>query len=152
MSALFDPRYGELLSAMIGLARATDGRQTRPETVTILLNGVRGTLGCEDALLAALIRGCRREKLLLAPGCASCAAPCGRTADYDLTLLRQQDEAVRTAKQEILQALQDYAMSYPAAPDAPAVFTAVFALGECWAPEELRQCARNLRKRKGDYQ
>ena len=77
-----------LLGALIGLVRAIDGNDelATDDTARLIrdtLASIRdGQIGGREA--GYLMDCIAREKQRFAPGCAICAMPCGRTADYDL--------------------------------------------------------------------
>lgn len=84
-----------LLSALIGLARATEGNEelVTEETGQLLFQGLSMVLTEEENTtdsneqshrLAELLADIREEKKRLVPNCFDCASPCGRTADYDM--------------------------------------------------------------------
>ena len=118
----------DLLSAAVGLARALD---TAPDA-----EGMR-------VLCAALHDGgadaperLRAEKWHISPDCRTCAAPCGRKADYD------EVQAKRAAWETLLRYVRSRT---PAQCDAEAVLRLVFYLGESWVePEDLTRCLRVL--------
>lgn len=88
----------QLLSALIGLARATEGNEelVTEETAKLLFQGLSMVMQGEPEQAAAkdanasahcmteLFTKLREEKKRLVPNCFDCAAPCGRTADYDM--------------------------------------------------------------------
>lgn len=88
----------KLLSALIGLARATEGNEelVTEKTGQLLFRGLSEVLTEEsektagtDAKeqshrLAELLADIREEKKRFVPNCFDCASPCGRTADYDM--------------------------------------------------------------------
>lgn len=84
-----------LLSALIGLARATEGNEelVTEETGQLLFQGLSMVLTEEENTtdsneqshrLTELLADIREEKKRLVPNCFDCASPCGRTADYDM--------------------------------------------------------------------
>ncbi len=88
----------QLLSALIGLARATEGNEelVTEETGRLLFQGLSLVLaeneenavakapGAEAHRMSELLANIREEKKRLVPNCFDCASPCGRTADYDM--------------------------------------------------------------------
>ena len=129
----------DLLSAAVGLARALD---TAPDA-----EGMR-------VLCAALHDGgadaperLRAEKWRISPDCRTCAAPCGRRADYDEAQAAGDTPEQRAAKAGAWQALLCYAQSRPPEQcDAQAVLRLVFYLGENWAePDDLARCLAALK-------
>ena len=88
-----------LLGAVIGLCRAAESNMHRvnQNTDDILIKALCA-LGSEDEKEVELIT-CRvkEEKQRLAPGCAGCGSPCGRTEDGSLRDVKAGEEtAVRT--------------------------------------------------------
>ncbi|MCF0151610.1 MAG: hypothetical protein HUJ80_09410 [Firmicutes bacterium] len=112
-----------LLGALIGLARASEGQPSLPSSVADAC--IRGLTACgnienvSELQLKSLISQVRGQKHLLAPDCSTCAAPCGRTADYDMKQLAGLSEPVRAAKTALLQAVMKAAQSK--APSSPAL-------------------------------
>ena len=80
----------DLTGALISLARAANGAAPTPATDQAMIEGLFTTLtnvNFDEASIQRQIERVRREKEALAPGCSLCAAPCGRTAEYDLSQL-----------------------------------------------------------------
>lgn len=137
----------KLMGALIGLARATEGNDhmITPSTGAVLLEALAGVHLDEAALLDFLDR-VGREKQKLVPECSRCACPCGRTNDYDLALLREAPEQVRTLKWLILLGLRGIAACAWEAEKLGRreeeihkfLYLGLFALGmEDWGPEQL---------------
>ncbi len=109
-----------LTGALIGLARAIgDPALASAETWTIMTEGLMATApdACiSAAALETMIQSIRAEKARLAPGCSSCTAPCGRTADYDMQALWSAEEEVRALKLRILADLREIAAHIAHAP------------------------------------
>ena len=149
-----------LTGALIGLARAIDDPAlASAETWTIMTEGLVATApdACLDdtatapdvciseAALETLIQNVRTEKARLAPGCSSCTAPCGRTADYDMQALWTTEKEVRVLKLCILADLREIAAHIAHAPaqqdeDAevyPLLCEALFKIGYDESTEAL---------------
>ena len=96
----------ELTGALVGLSRATDGgMQATPEVWHLMIEGLFTTVtnvNFNENTIRELIGRVHAEKARLAPDCAGCAAPCGRTSDYDMNLLWSADEDIRSLKSLIL--------------------------------------------------
>ena len=75
-----------------------------------------------DALLGVLIGLAR----------ATCAMPCGNTADYDLTRLWNAPAALRTLKLRLLDALLTLAEQRPDADAQYVIYQGLFTLAEDW--------------------
>jgi hydroxylamine reductase len=82
--------WNELLGAVIGLARASEGNEAdlTEETHAALLAGLSATPGDGEAALSSCIDRIHAEKKRLIPNCYACAMPCGRTSDYQMEDLR----------------------------------------------------------------
>lgn len=91
----------ELTGALIGLARASDGHPPTAATHRALVDGLLLSDPLSDAGEEAIrgqIEAVRREKAALIPGCAACASPCGRNADFDLSRLSLESQEVQDLK------------------------------------------------------
>ena len=139
----------ELTGALIGLARATDGgMQAAPEAWRLMIEGLFTTVtnvNFNEKTIRELIGRVHAEKAQLVPDCSSCAAPCGRTSDYDMNLLWSADEDIRSLKSLVLfgvrgmAAYAHHAMVLGYTDDEVNRFfaKALFAIGEDWGMEEL---------------
>ena len=157
----------ELTGALIGLARAIDDPAVASAaTWTIMTEGLMATapdacLGdtatapgtcLSDAALETLIQNVRTEKARLAPGCSSCTAPCGRTADYDMQALWTAEEEVRALKLRILADLREIAAHIAHAPAQqdeendvyPLLCEALFKVGYDESTEALMTTVRKV--------
>ena len=85
-----DQLWNELLGAVIGLARASEGNEAdlTEETHAALLAGLSATPEDGAVALSACIDRIHAEKQRIIPNCYACAMPCGRTADYNIEALR----------------------------------------------------------------
>lgn len=152
----------ELTGALIGLARAIDDPAVASaETWTIMTEGVLATApdAClSDATLETLIQSVRAEKARLAPGCSSCTAPCGRTADYDMQALWTAEEEVRALKIRILADLREIAAHIAHAPAQqdeetdvyPLLYEALFKIGYDESVDALLPTVRKVEETKRD--
>ena len=149
----------ELTGALIGLARATDNKaETSVDTWRIMIKGLMMTDANADInenTLREQIGRVHAEKLRLAPDCAVCTSPCGRTADYDMGQLCCAPEDIRALKSDILSGARDVAAHAhctmtPDGVDREAgrfFALALFAVGEDWDADELRSVAAELREK-----
>lgn len=82
--------WNELLGAIIGLARASEGNEAEltEETHAALLAGLSAAPEDGEEAIAACIRRIHAEKQRIIPNCYACAMPCGRTSDYHMEDLR----------------------------------------------------------------
>ncbi len=132
-----------LLGALIGLARAADGRADAQEAAfAAIADGLRAIAQHDAAALAPLTERARNEKFALAPDCAVCAAPCGRTAEFDAAAWQTEPEPQRALHRAIFS--RALALARSAAPDTRLLARAVFALGEDWDPQWLRPVLEEL--------
>ncbi len=96
----------DLTSALIGLARATDSNPLVNEnTWRLIIEGLFTTVtnvNFNDKTISDLINEVHEEKARLVPDCSSCASKCGRSDDYDMQLLWNSDEDIRSLKSLIL--------------------------------------------------
>lgn len=140
----------KLTGALIGLARATEGNEDLVSSTTdeIVLKGLLAAVanaGSDSETIAALIEQVREEKRKLVPNCFFCAAPCGRTNDYDMQELWTADEDVRSMKSLILfgiggMAVYAYRASGLVCADKDVnrfFYKALFAIGMDWGKDEL---------------
>ena len=83
----------QLAGALVGLARASEGKTyaLTEATFRLICQALAATVSERTGLraLQGLTEEVHLEKQRLAPDCAVCASPCGRTADCDITALRQ---------------------------------------------------------------
>ena len=140
----------KLTGALIGLARATEGNDDLISSSTdkAVLEGLSAAVtdaGFDDERITALIAQVQEEKRKLVPNCFFCAAPCGRTNDYDMQELRTANEDIRSLKSLILFAIRGMAayVCHAAAlgftdKDVNKFFyKALFAIGTDWGVNEL---------------
>ena len=139
----------ELTGALVGLSRATDGgMQATPEMWRLMIEGLFTTVtnvNFNEKTIRELTGRVHAEKAQLVPDCSSCAAPCGRTSDYDMNLLWSADEDIRSLKSLVLfgvrgmAAYAHHAMVLGYTDDEVNRFfaKALFAIGEDWGMEEL---------------
>ena len=139
----------ELTGALIGLARATDNAPgVNEDTWQLLIEGLFTTVtnvNFHDETIRAMISRVHAEKSRLVPGCAACAAACGRTSDYDMAQLWDAQEDIRSLKSLVLfgvrgmAAYAHHAMVLGYTDETVNRFfaKALFAVGEDWDMEQL---------------
>ncbi len=95
-----------LTGALIGLARAADNAPDVNEGIwRLMIEGLFTTVtnvNFNEKTICGLIDRVHAEKARLVPGCAACAAACGRTSDYDMAQLWNAQEDIRSLKSLIL--------------------------------------------------
>ena len=150
----------KLTGALIGLARAIDDPAlASAETWAIMTEGLLATapdVCISDATLETMIQSVRAEKARFAPGCSSCTAPCGRTADYDMQALWTAEEEVRVLKLRILADLREIAAHIAHAPTQqdeendvyPLLSEALFKIGYDESTEALMATVRKVEETK----
>lgn len=105
--------YDKLIGALVGLARAVETDLcliTEPlnELVKKCLKAAGTESGKEQNELALLIEEVHLAKANVAPDCAKCTSPCGRTNDYDMKLLRgEKDDDIKNSKLRIISLLHN---------------------------------------------
>lgn len=141
----------ELTGALIGLARATEGNEhmLSGSTAAVTVEGLMATAPEGNPTtdgLRSLLERVDGEKRKLVPSCYICAAPCGRTENYDMQRLWNGDQDTRALKALILLGIRGIAACvYRAAALGcreeaihAFLYKALFAVGmEDWGREEL---------------
>ncbi|MBQ7865884.1 MAG: hydroxylamine reductase [Clostridia bacterium] len=97
----------QLTGALIGLAHAVAGNEAQADEQTHQL--VREALfttvtnvNFNNETIHTLMEKIAEEKRRVVPACSDCAHPCGRNDDYDMSLLWNADEDIRSLKSLIL--------------------------------------------------
>ena len=122
---------GEVLSALVALARATEGNEWNitADTRGLITEAINDDGGNTESLLKRI----EGERKRLVPDCFHCASPCGRTAPYDLEGLINADEETKKAKQILLSSLKEVSGK-----GDDLIFRVLYAIGrDDWSAEEL---------------
>ena len=138
----------QLTGALIGLARAADTNVPTASTHRAVIEGLFTTLtnvNFNEETVRRQIDMVRREKAALTPDCGACACPCGRTDEYDMNLLWEANEDIRSLKSLILFGLRGMAayayhamvLGYTDEEVNRFFHEGLFAIGEDWGMEEL---------------
>ena len=138
----------QLTGALIGLARAADTNVPTASTHRAVIEGLFTTLtnvNFNEETVRRQIDAVGREKAALTPDCGACACPCGRTDEYDMNLLWEADEDIRSLKSLILFGLRGMAayayhalvLGYTDEEVNRFFYEGLFAIGEDWGMEEL---------------
>ena len=138
----------QLTGVLIGLARAADTNAPTASTHRAVIEGLFTTLtnvNFNEETVRQQIDAVRREKAALTPDCAACASPCGRAEEYDMALLWDADEDIRSLKSLILFGLRGMAaytyhamvLGYTDEEVNRFFYEGLFAVGEDWGMEEL---------------
>ena len=124
---------GEVLSALVALARATEGNEWNitADTRGLITEAINDDGGNTESLLKRI----EGERKRLVPDCFHCASPRGRTAPYDLEGLINADEETKKAKQILLSSLKEVSGK-----GDDLIFRVLYAIGrDDWSAEELLQ-------------
>lgn len=98
----------KLLSAIVGLVRAAVENSTSTDnTAPILSDALLSVKDGSEADCEKMLQAVRQEKDLLAPDCALCANPCGRTMEYPMAEFCSEDPALQAQKARMLHALME---------------------------------------------
>ena len=96
----------ELTGALIGLARSVDSENIiSNKTSQIIIEGLFTTVtnvSFDNITIENMIQKVRAEKERLVPNCSQCPSPCGRTEEYDMQKLWNDNEDIRSLKSLIL--------------------------------------------------
>ena len=139
----------QLTGALIGLSRAVDNAPDANEgTWRLMIEGLFATVtnvSFNEKTIRELIDRVHEEKARLVPGCSGCGSRCGRNDDYDMNLLWNAQEDIRSLKSLILfgvrgmAAYAHHAMMLGYADEEVNHFfaKALFAVGEDWGMDAL---------------
>ena len=139
----------QLTGALIGLSRAVDNApDTNEGTWRLMIEGLFTTVtnvSFNEKTIRELIDRVHEEKARLVPGCSGCGSRCGRNDDYDMNLLWNAQEDIRSLKSLILfgvrgmAAYAHHAMMLGYADKEVNRFfaKALFAVGEDWDMDAL---------------
>ena len=101
----------KLLGALVGLARASEGKELLPEAREAMLLGLAYSridtcpAATEKYDCTDLISRLHEARLLMSPDCAACKCPCGRTDDYDMEEVYHSSENLKNAKLKLFDLL-----------------------------------------------
>ena len=139
----------QLTGALVGLSRAVDNAPDANEgTWRLMIEGLFTTVtnvSFNEKTIRELIDQVHEEKARLVPGCSGCGSRCGRNDDYDMNLLWNAQEDIRSLKSLILfgvrgmAAYAHHAMMLGYADEEANRFfaKALFAVGEDWNMDAL---------------
>lgn len=112
----------QLFGALIGLSRASESKEILESSGSALIQGL---VLAYDSIwtdphtevsanlqisVEQMINVLHTEKALMAPDCAACQYPCGRTADYDMAETLEASEKLRDTKIMLLSLLGQIAL------------------------------------------
>ena len=139
----------ELTGALIGLARATDAdTPVNADAWRLMIEGLFTTVtnvSFNEKTIRELINRVHAEKERLAPKGSGCGSRCGRNDDYDMNLLWNAQEDIRSLKSLILFGVRGMAayahhamvLGYTDEEVNRFFAKALFAVGEDWGMDEL---------------
>ena len=139
----------QLTGALVGLSRAVDNAPDANEgTWRLMIEGLFTTVtnvSFNEKTIRELIDRVHKEKVRLVPGCSGCSSRYGSNDDYDMNLLWNAQEDIRSLKSLILFGVRGmaayayHAMVLGYTDDAVNRFfaKALFAVGEDWGMDEL---------------
>lgn len=146
----FPEHLNELLSALIGLGRAAEGNENRPDGLThqVLLNGIQllnADLVTSEILLKQQISLLHKEKYKLISRCLNCKKQCGRNDDYSFFSEENTDAALFSLKYVLLSLIQtvgEHVMQLPALSaiyqsSVSFLYDSLFFLGKDVASQEI---------------
>lgn len=104
----------ELLGALVGLSRASENKELSESAGDAIVQGLAMAFSdcgpLEAASVKAMILRLHEEKKLMAPDCAACEYPCGRTNDFDMEEVYGASASLRDAKLDLLSQLGTIAL------------------------------------------
>ncbi|MGN0335217.1 MAG: hydroxylamine reductase [Lachnospiraceae bacterium] len=140
----------ELTGALIGLARAIDGKEEHmtDKTDQIVIEGLFATLtnvNFNNETITELLEKTHAAKEEIVPDCSGCTNLCGKNEDYHMDLLWEADEDIRSLKSLILFGIRGMAayayhakvLGYEEKAVNRFFYKALFAIGMDWGMEEL---------------
>ena len=115
----------KLLGALVGLARASECKEISESAGAAYIAGLAlafsdpeteftSPTSTAENMYLTMIDRLHEEKALMAPDCAACQYPCGRTFDYDMEEVYGASEALCKAKMDLFAALGTIALLTPA--------------------------------------
>ena len=141
----------QLLGALIGLARASESKTISDTAGAAYIDGLAMTrcfssesfsdIPTESEVLAMLDR-LHNEKALMAPDCAACQYPCGRTFDYDMDEVACASKALREEKLHLIALLETIANLTPAntaKENQQFISDALFQISCTYSPDQLAE-------------
>ena len=137
-----------VLAAAVGVVRAGETAEEllTPETGELLRHALLLTdpsAKPDSDTLRGLLEELRREKARLAPDCAVCSSPCGRTADADIDALAAAPEETRPVRRAILSLARELARNGDTAKNTLPL-ALFFWGGDAWTRQELEDVAVTL--------
>lgn len=137
-----------LTGALIGLARAATWNKPSLSTHKAMIEGLFTTItnvNFQEETILEQIEAVKREKNALISQCQDCEKPCGKHDDYDMEMLWNANEDIRSLKSLILFGLRGMAayayhaqmLGYSDEEVNAFFYEGLFAVGEDWDMELL---------------
>lgn len=139
-----------LTGALIGIARASNGNEhlLTKEINSLVIESLFATLtnvNFDNDSLNVLLTRAEQAKKSMVPDCFACASSCGRTDDYDMSMLWNAEEDTRSLKSLILFGIRGIAayayhaavLGYHSEVVENFLYKALFVIGEDMTMEEL---------------
>ena len=95
----------ELTGALIALSKASDSNSRTEYTDKLIIEGLFTTVtnvNFSEETMLEIISKVREEKNKIVPNCIGCTSPCGNTSEYDMNLIWNAQEDIRSLKSLIL--------------------------------------------------
>ena len=140
----------ELTGALIGLARSTEGNDhmVTDETDSLIIEALFATVtnvNFNNETINDLIGRIENEKARIAPECGCCGTSCGKNSNYDMNLVWEVDEDIRSLKSLILFGIRGMAayayhaqvLGYRDETVNRFFYKALYAVGMDWGMDEL---------------
>lgn len=147
---MIDKTYNKLFGALIGVARSIDWYAPIEKASMDIILKILSTIAASEDLLdetavKALTKELHLEKYRLVPDCFTCLNRCGRTDDYDMELLWNASEDVRTAKLELLDKILEMSKNGSASEAQDRYYVkALISLGEAYEADTLKEILTEL--------
>ena len=135
-----------LLGALVGLSRASESKEISESAGDAFVDGLKLAETLEittpDQEILSMIDRLHEEKNLMAPDCAACQYPCGRTFDYEMEEVYSASESLREAKFRLFRLLGQIAAN-PSASGKPEnrqfLSDALFQISCTYTAEQLAE-------------
>ncbi len=140
----------ELTGALVGLARVCQTNERTKNAERLVVEGLFTTItnvNFNDATIQKLIDRVNEEKAIISPGCSACVSRCGNTDNYDMKVVWEADEDIRSLKSLILFGIRGIAayayhaavLGYEDSKVTDFLFKALVVIGEDLEMEPLLQ-------------
>ena len=106
------PEQDAVICALVGLARAAEAKEIPAGTAPVLFAALSSvTPGSPLSASAArdLVEQIHKQKAIIAPDCAACPSPCGRTSDFLPEDLNRTDDGLFKERNRLLAELSRHA-------------------------------------------